>query len=166
MRSKMISKEVPLKSHLQLSLNQFRNSIFRRRYLSQVFLTLQDETIKRIEKKLHTKKKRFALTIKDLLMNKEKLLELVKTLLNENFSAMLLKKLPEKLGDPGKFLIPCKFPGMEICYSLADLVMIFQVAIPLRRPSRLLPNEIDAYLYDKSISLESDHDDCDPEEDI
>ncbi|GKA27532.1 reverse transcriptase domain-containing protein [Tanacetum coccineum] len=25
---------------------------------------------------------------------------------------------------------------------------------------------IDAYLYDKSISLESDHDDCDPEEDI
>ncbi|GKA35251.1 reverse transcriptase domain-containing protein [Tanacetum coccineum] len=26
--------------------------------------------------------------------------------------------------------------------------------------------EIDAFLYDKSISLESDHDDCDPEEDI
>ncbi|GJU95475.1 hypothetical protein Tco_1320231 [Tanacetum coccineum] len=26
--------------------------------------------------------------------------------------------------------------------------------------------EIDAYLYEKSISLESDHDDCDPEEDI
>ncbi|GJY82167.1 reverse transcriptase domain-containing protein [Tanacetum coccineum] len=26
--------------------------------------------------------------------------------------------------------------------------------------------EIDAYLYDKSFSLESDHDDCDPEEDI
>nr|GEU62327.1 reverse transcriptase domain-containing protein [Tanacetum cinerariifolium] len=27
--------------------------------------------------------------------------------------AMLLKKLPEKLGDPGKFLILCDFPGME-----------------------------------------------------
>ncbi|GKA37067.1 hypothetical protein Tco_0723632 [Tanacetum coccineum] len=26
--------------------------------------------------------------------------------------------------------------------------------------------EIDAFLYDKSISLESDHDDCDLEEDI
>ncbi|GJS51487.1 hypothetical protein Tco_0624849 [Tanacetum coccineum] len=26
--------------------------------------------------------------------------------------------------------------------------------------------EIDAFLYDKSFSLESDHDDCDPEEDI
>ncbi|GJZ03161.1 hypothetical protein Tco_0521122 [Tanacetum coccineum] len=47
---------------------------------------------------------RFAPTIKSLLMNKEKLLELAKIPLNENCSAMLLKKLPEKLGDPGKFL--------------------------------------------------------------
>ncbi|GJU38410.1 reverse transcriptase domain-containing protein, partial [Tanacetum coccineum] len=41
---------------------------------------------------------RFAPTIKSLLMNKEKLLELAKIPLNENCSAMLLKKL----GDPGK----------------------------------------------------------------
>ncbi|GJW54228.1 reverse transcriptase domain-containing protein [Tanacetum coccineum] len=34
---------------------------------------------------------------------------------------MLLKKLPEKLGDPGKFLIPCDFPGMNVCHALADL---------------------------------------------
>ncbi|GJQ94884.1 reverse transcriptase domain-containing protein [Tanacetum coccineum] len=52
---------------------------------------------------------RFAPTIKSLLMNKEKLLELAKIPLNENCSAMLLKKLPEKLGDPGKFLIPSFF---------------------------------------------------------
>ncbi|GJR06554.1 reverse transcriptase domain-containing protein [Tanacetum coccineum] len=51
---------------------------------------------------------RFAPKIKSLLMNKEKLLELAKIPLNENCSAMLLKKLPEKLGDPGKFLIPKK----------------------------------------------------------
>ncbi|GKE15686.1 reverse transcriptase domain-containing protein [Tanacetum coccineum] len=38
---------------------------------------------------------RFAPTIKSLLMNKEKLLELAKIPLNENCSAMLLKKLPE-----------------------------------------------------------------------
>ncbi|GJY24992.1 hypothetical protein Tco_0399718 [Tanacetum coccineum] len=56
---------------------------------------------------------RFAPTIKSLLMNKEKLLELAKILLNENCSAMLLKKLPEKLGDPCKFLIPCNFTGMD-----------------------------------------------------
>ncbi|GKC87501.1 hypothetical protein Tco_1148150 [Tanacetum coccineum] len=49
---------------------------------------------------------RFAPTIKSLLMNKEKLLELAKIPLNENCSAMLLKKLPERLRDPGKFLIP------------------------------------------------------------
>ncbi|GJT28067.1 reverse transcriptase domain-containing protein [Tanacetum coccineum] len=53
-------------------------------------------------------------TVKSLLMNKEKLLELAKIPLNENCSSMLLKKLPEKLGDPGKFLIPCNFPGIDL----------------------------------------------------
>nr|GEX59198.1 reverse transcriptase domain-containing protein [Tanacetum cinerariifolium] len=49
---------------------------------------------------------KFASTIKSLLVNKDKLFELAKIPLNENCSAMLLKKLLEKLGDPGKFLIP------------------------------------------------------------
>nr|GEU63823.1 DNA-directed DNA polymerase [Tanacetum cinerariifolium] len=43
---------------------------------------------------------KFALTIKSLLANKDKRFELPKVLLNENCSAMLLKKLPEKLRDP------------------------------------------------------------------
>nr|GFB44236.1 reverse transcriptase domain-containing protein [Tanacetum cinerariifolium] len=64
---------------------------------------------------------KFASTIKSLLANKDKLFELAKVPLNENCLAMLLKKLLEKLGDLGKFLIPCDFPGMEICHSLADL---------------------------------------------
>ncbi|GJU92330.1 hypothetical protein Tco_1304753 [Tanacetum coccineum] len=64
---------------------------------------------------------RFAPTIKSLLMNKEKLLELAKILLNENCSPMLLKKHPEKLGDPDKFLIPCNFPRMDVCHALVDL---------------------------------------------
>ncbi|GKB61707.1 reverse transcriptase domain-containing protein, partial [Tanacetum coccineum] len=64
---------------------------------------------------------RFAPTIRNLLMNKEKLLELAKIPLKENCSAMLLKKLPEKLGDPGKFLIPCNFPAMDVYHVLADL---------------------------------------------
>ncbi|GJR85067.1 reverse transcriptase domain-containing protein [Tanacetum coccineum] len=64
---------------------------------------------------------RFAPTIKSLLMNKEKLLELAKIPLNENCSAMLLKKLPEKLGNPDKFLIPCDFPGIDVCHALVDL---------------------------------------------
>ncbi|GJU24594.1 hypothetical protein Tco_1163215 [Tanacetum coccineum] len=41
--------------------------------------------------------------LKALLSNKEKLLELANTPLNENCSAVILKKLPEKLGDPGNF---------------------------------------------------------------
>nr|GEX02996.1 reverse transcriptase domain-containing protein [Tanacetum cinerariifolium] len=56
-----------------------------------------------------------------LLTNKDKLFELAKVPLNENCSAMLLKKLPEKLEDPGKFLIPCDFPGIDVCHALADL---------------------------------------------
>nr|GEW93191.1 reverse transcriptase domain-containing protein [Tanacetum cinerariifolium] len=56
-----------------------------------------------------------------LLTNKEKLFELARTSLNEHCSAVLLKKLPEKLGDPGKFLIPCDFLGMDECLALADL---------------------------------------------
>nr|GEV84731.1 hypothetical protein [Tanacetum cinerariifolium] len=50
-----------------------------------------------------------------------KLFELAKVPLNENCSAMLLKKLPEKLGHPSKFLIPCDFPGIDVCHALDDL---------------------------------------------
>nr|GEZ31704.1 reverse transcriptase domain-containing protein [Tanacetum cinerariifolium] len=58
--------------------------------------------------------------LKALLSNKEKLLELTNTPLNENCLAVILKKLPEKLGDPGKFLIPCDFSELK-CKALADL---------------------------------------------
>nr|GEY38978.1 reverse transcriptase domain-containing protein [Tanacetum cinerariifolium] len=59
-----------------------------------------------------------ASTIKSLLTNKDKLFELANVPLNENCSAMLLKKLPEELGDPGKFLIPCDFPRMDVLLIL------------------------------------------------
>ncbi|GJX97070.1 reverse transcriptase domain-containing protein [Tanacetum coccineum] len=58
--------------------------------------------------------------LKSLLSNKEKLIELANTPLNENFSAVILKKLPEKLEDPGKFLIPYGFSELK-CKALADL---------------------------------------------
>ncbi|GJX44707.1 reverse transcriptase domain-containing protein [Tanacetum coccineum] len=64
---------------------------------------------------------KFASTLKSLISNKEKLFELTRTPLNEHCSAVLLKKLPGKLGDPGKFLIPCDFPRMDECLALADL---------------------------------------------
>nr|GFA41559.1 hypothetical protein [Tanacetum cinerariifolium] len=34
---------------------------------------------------------------------------------------IVLKKLPEKLGDPGRFLIPCDFSEFDNCLALADL---------------------------------------------
>nr|GFA09803.1 reverse transcriptase domain-containing protein [Tanacetum cinerariifolium] len=64
---------------------------------------------------------KFALMFKKLLNNKNKLIELTKTLLNENCSAVVLKKLPEKLGDPRRFLIPCDFLEFDNCLTLADL---------------------------------------------
>ncbi|GKG02428.1 reverse transcriptase domain-containing protein [Tanacetum coccineum] len=56
-----------------------------------------------------------------MLNNKHKLIELTKTPLNENYSAVVLKKLPEKLGDPGRFLIPCDFSEFDSYLALADL---------------------------------------------
>nr|GEX99812.1 reverse transcriptase domain-containing protein [Tanacetum cinerariifolium] len=64
---------------------------------------------------------KFALTLRALIGNKEKLSEMARTPLNEHCSAVLLKKLPKKLEDPGKFLKPCDFPGMVECLALADL---------------------------------------------
>nr|GFC43890.1 reverse transcriptase domain-containing protein [Tanacetum cinerariifolium] len=56
-----------------------------------------------------------------LLTNKDKLCELARTLLNEHCLAVLIKKLPEKLEDPDKFLILCDFLGMAKCLALANL---------------------------------------------
>nr|GEU47780.1 reverse transcriptase domain-containing protein [Tanacetum cinerariifolium] len=64
---------------------------------------------------------KFASTLKVLIGNKEKLSKMDRTPLNEHCSAVLLKKLPNKLGDPGKFLIPCDFPGIAECLALVDL---------------------------------------------
>nr|GFA33667.1 reverse transcriptase domain-containing protein [Tanacetum cinerariifolium] len=58
--------------------------------------------------------------LKALLSNKEKLLELANTPLNENCSVVILKNLHEKLGDPEKFLILCGFSELK-CKALADL---------------------------------------------
>ncbi|GKB97404.1 reverse transcriptase domain-containing protein [Tanacetum coccineum] len=64
---------------------------------------------------------KFAPMFRKLLNNKDKIIDLVKTLVNENCSEVILKKFPEKLGDPGRFLIPCDFPEMDECLALADL---------------------------------------------
>nr|GEZ50543.1 hypothetical protein [Tanacetum cinerariifolium] len=64
---------------------------------------------------------KFASTLKALIGNKEKLSEIDRTPMNKHCSVVILNKLPRKLGDLGKFLIPCEFPGMDECLALADL---------------------------------------------
>nr|GEZ34321.1 reverse transcriptase domain-containing protein [Tanacetum cinerariifolium] len=64
---------------------------------------------------------KFASTLKALIGNKEKLSEMARTSMNEHCSAVILNKLPKKLGDPRKFPILFEFPGMDRCLALADL---------------------------------------------
>ncbi|GJR55799.1 reverse transcriptase domain-containing protein [Tanacetum coccineum] len=99
---------------------------------------------------------KFPSTLKSLIGNKEKLNEMARTLLHEHCSAVLLKKLPEKLGDPGKFLIPCDFPRIDECLTLADLgasinLMPLSVWKILSLPE-LTPTCMTLELADRSIS--------------
>nr|GEW60119.1 reverse transcriptase domain-containing protein [Tanacetum cinerariifolium] len=93
---------------------------------------------------------------KSLLTNKDKLFELAKIPLNENCSAMLLIKLPEKHRDPGKFLIPCDFLRMDLCHALADLdasINLMPLSIWKRLSlSKLTPTRTTLELADRSIT--------------
>nr|GEU89201.1 reverse transcriptase domain-containing protein [Tanacetum cinerariifolium] len=62
---------------------------------------------------------KFASTLKALIGNKEKLSDMARTPLNKHCSAVLLKKLPKKLGDPGKLSIPNLTPTY-MTLELAD----------------------------------------------
>nr|GFA82377.1 reverse transcriptase domain-containing protein [Tanacetum cinerariifolium] len=99
---------------------------------------------------------KFASTLKALIGNKEKLSEMARTLINEHCSTVILNKLHKKLGDPGKFLIPCEFLGMDECLALADLgasinlmplFMWKELALP-----ELIPTFMTLELADHSVS--------------
>nr|GFD04737.1 reverse transcriptase domain-containing protein [Tanacetum cinerariifolium] len=92
--------------------------------------------------------------LKALLSNKEKLQELVNTPLNENCLAIILKRLPKKLGDPGKFLIPCGFSELK-CKALADLganinLMPLSIWKKLGLPD-LIPTQMNQELANRAI---------------
>nr|GFA12212.1 reverse transcriptase domain-containing protein [Tanacetum cinerariifolium] len=99
---------------------------------------------------------KFAPTFKKLLNNKDKLIELTKTPLSKNYSAVVLKELPEKLSDPGRFLIPCEFLEFDNCLALADLeasinLMPLSIWKKLRLPT-LNDTKIVLELADRTIS--------------
>ncbi|GJW48484.1 reverse transcriptase domain-containing protein [Tanacetum coccineum] len=81
---------------------------------------------------------------------------MARTPLNENCSAVILNKLPKKLGDPGRFLIPCEFSGINTCNALADLgasinLMPYSVWKDLSLPE-LTPTCMTLELADRSIT--------------
>nr|GEY16030.1 hypothetical protein [Tanacetum cinerariifolium] len=99
---------------------------------------------------------KFAPMFKRFLNNKNKLIELTKTPLNKNCSTVVLKKLPEKLGDPGRFLIPCDFSEFDNCLALADLgvsinLMPLSIWKKLKLPT-LNDTKIVLELADRTIS--------------
>nr|GEW93802.1 reverse transcriptase domain-containing protein [Tanacetum cinerariifolium] len=99
---------------------------------------------------------KFASTLKALIGNKEKLSEMARTSMNEHCLAVILNKLPRKLRDPDKFLIPCEFPGIDECLALADLgasinLMPLSVWEGLSLPE-LTPTCMNLELADRSVS--------------
>nr|GEV45019.1 reverse transcriptase domain-containing protein [Tanacetum cinerariifolium] len=99
---------------------------------------------------------KFVPMFKKLLNNKNKLIEITKTPLNENCSAVVLKKLLEKLGDPGRFLIPCDFSEFNNCLALADLgasinLMLLLIWKKLKLPT-LNDTKMVLELADRTIS--------------
>ncbi|GKD09768.1 reverse transcriptase domain-containing protein [Tanacetum coccineum] len=99
---------------------------------------------------------KFAPMFRNLLNNKDKIIDLIKTPVNENCSAVILKKFLEKLGDPGRFLIPCDFPEMDECLALADLgasinLMPLSICKELNLPD-LTKTQMILELVDRTIS--------------
>ncbi|GKE39923.1 reverse transcriptase domain-containing protein [Tanacetum coccineum] len=81
---------------------------------------------------------------------------MARTPLNESCSAVILNKLPKKLGDPGRFLIPCEFSRINTCNALADLgasinLMPYSVWKDLSLPE-LTPTCMTLELADSSIT--------------
>nr|GEZ32149.1 reverse transcriptase domain-containing protein [Tanacetum cinerariifolium] len=108
---------LPYPSRLQKEKNREKDDILAGKFM-EIFRDLHFE-LSFADALIHMPK--FAPMFKKLLNNKDKLIELTKMPLNENCSAIVLKKLPEKLGDPGRFLISCDFTGLDNCLALADL---------------------------------------------
>lgn len=63
----------------------------------------------------------YAKFMKDILSSKRKLEEHETLMLTEEYSAILQKKLPPKIKDPGSFTIPCTIGDLNFSKALCDL---------------------------------------------
>nr|GEX75775.1 reverse transcriptase domain-containing protein [Tanacetum cinerariifolium] len=143
---------LPFPSRLQKEKLREKDDILAAKFM-EIFRDLDFE-LSFVDALVHMLK--FAPIFKKLLNNKDKLIELTKTPLNKNCSAVVLKKLPEKLGDPGRFLIPCDFSKFDNCLALADLgasinLMPLSIWKKLRLPT-LNDTKMVLELADRTIS--------------
>nr|GFC61776.1 reverse transcriptase domain-containing protein [Tanacetum cinerariifolium] len=143
---------LPYPSRLQKEKLQEKDDILATKFM-EIFRDLHFE-LSLADALVHMPK--FAPMFKKLLNNKDKLIELTKMPLNENCSAVVLKKLPEKLGDPGRFLIPCDFLEFDNYLALADLgvsinLMPLSIWKKLRLPT-LNDTKMVLELADRTIS--------------
>ncbi|XP_010244115.1 PREDICTED: uncharacterized protein LOC104588021 [Nelumbo nucifera] len=97
----------------------------------------------------------YAKFLKEILANKRKLGDVATVALNEECSAILLNKLPQKLKDPGSFTIPCTIGSLKINKALCDLgasinLMPYSIfkKLGLGEPQ---PTRVALQLADKSI---------------
>nr|GEU44637.1 reverse transcriptase domain-containing protein [Tanacetum cinerariifolium] len=77
-------------------------------------------------------------------------------LLMPKFASTIKTMLLKKLGDPGKFLILCDFPGMDVCHALADLgtsINLMPLSIWKKLSlHELTPTRMTLELVDRSIT--------------
>jgi hypothetical protein len=99
---------------------------------------------------------KYAKFLKEIISNKKKLEGFETVKLNEECSAIVLKKLPPKLKDPGSFNIPCTIGNSHFDKALCDLgasinlmpLSVFR-KLGLQEPT---PTNISLQLADRSIA--------------
>ncbi|XP_075499199.1 uncharacterized protein LOC142537578 [Primulina tabacum] len=98
----------------------------------------------------------YAKFIKDVMSKKRKLQEFETVKLTEECSAILQRKLPQKLKDPGSFTIPCVIGGSRVNRALCDLgasinLMPFSIYKTLEL-GEVKPSTITLQLADRSLT--------------
>nr|GEU71243.1 hypothetical protein [Tanacetum cinerariifolium] len=109
---------------------------------------------------------KFAPMFKKLLNNKNKLIELTKTPLNEYCSAIVLKKLPEKLESSIKNLVPIPHEskvisdnGSKSIKPVKDEFLIFTtISNPLFDDDKINSDELNSHVESNSDKSTSNHD--------
>ncbi|XP_038719828.1 uncharacterized protein LOC120012477 [Tripterygium wilfordii] len=100
----------------------------------------------------------YAKFLKDVCTSKRKLAPYEKVMLSEQCSAVLNKKLPPKLKDPGSFSIPCIVGQLSFEKAFLDLgasinLMPYSVFMQLGLEKELQPTSITLQLADRSIKF-------------